>query len=306
MKDNRLNTLQKWYLKYTDRPAYIRYKASRRENEFHWNAVEIKHPALVHPYKELTSFKHSGNSGDIIYALPSIYALSKNGKAKILLNINQKGIYSAYHPLGGVMLNEKMVEMLRPLFLYQPQIESCEIYKNEKIDYDLDIFRKYPFLLDRGSISRWYFLVYAISHPLNIPWLKAPKDESVKDHIIIARSHRYRSPHIDYSFLSKYPRLLFIGVPEEFEDMKLSLPALEHRPVKDFLEMASLINGCRLFIGNQSFPFSIAEGLKANRLLEVFYKAPNVIPEGAGAYDFMFQPQFEALTAQLYNNPAIK
>ncbi len=106
-------------------------------------------------------------------------------------------------------------------------------------------------------------------------------------------------------FFKKYPKLLFLGVPEEYDDMKSMLPALEHRPVEDFLEMASLIKSCRLFIGNQSFPFSIAEGLKANRLLEVYYKAPNVIPEGPGAYDFMFQPQFEALAEQLYNDPAV-
>ncbi len=90
--------------------------------------------------------------------------------------------------------------MLQPLFLYQKEIKSCEISRGEKLDYDLDIFRGYPFLLDRGSISRWYFHVYAVSHPLDRAWLQAPEDPSVNDHIIIARSHRYRSPHIDYSF----------------------------------------------------------------------------------------------------------
>ena len=65
--------------------------------------------------------------------------------------------------------------------------------------------------------------------------------------------------------------------------------------------MATIINSCRLFIGNQSFPFSVAEGLKANRLLEVYPKAPNVIVEGAGANDFIYQPQFEYAVERLLN-----
>jgi hypothetical protein len=63
--------------------------------------------------------------------------------------------------------------------------------------------------------------------------------------------------------------------------------------------MATLINSCKLFIGNQSFPFSIAEGLKVNRLLEVYHLSPNVIVEGKGAQDFLYQPQFEKTVEQL-------
>jgi ADP-heptose:LPS heptosyltransferase len=127
----------------------------------------------------------------------------------------------------------------------------------------------------------------------------APKDEQYFNTIIIARSHRYRSPLIDYSFLNGYRNKLFIGVQEEYDDMKKVLPDLEFKPVNDFLEMATIINSCRLFIGNQSFPFSLAEALKVNRLLEVYYKAPNVVVEGKGANDFIYQPQFEYAVKRL-------
>lgn len=299
MEFKKLNKLQYWYLKYSDRKSYKQYKKDKEEFAYNLKLYNQKHPSLNHLYKSETTFKHSGNSGDIIYALPTILELSKGGKAHIYLQINQKGTYETYHPLGALMLNQKMADMLKPLLKYQPNIAACEVYQNETLDYDLDIFRDYGMNLDRGSICRWYFHVYGISYPLHEPWLVAPSDTSLQDFIVIARSHRYRSPFIDYSFLQNYDKKLFIGVKEEYEDMKRMIPNLEFREVNDFLEMATIIKSCKLFIGNQSFPFSIAEALKVNRLLEAYYKSPNVIVEGKGANDFMYQPQFEYMVKML-------
>ncbi|WP_121353239.1 hypothetical protein [Flavisolibacter nicotianae] len=300
MAYRKLSTLHKWYLKYTNRSAYIEYKRSLQDYAFYHKTIKLQHPSLAHAYKALTSFKHSGNSGDIIYALPAVFELSKNGKAILYLHVEQQAEYSFnYHPLGNVMLSEKMISLLKPLLLYQPQIEKVEIYKGEPVDYDLDEFRKYSFHLDRGSITRWYFNVYGISYDTSQPWLRAPKDAQYANNIVIARSHRYRSPLIDYSFLKAYPNKLFVGVKEEYEDMKKALPDLVYQPVNDFLEMATIINSCRLFIGNQSFPFALAEALKVTRLLEVYYKLPNVVVEGRGANDFIYQPQFEYAVRRL-------
>lgn len=305
MEYKKLSNLHKWYLKYTDRPAYDHYKRSLKDNQFYLRTLKIQHPSLLHPYKSLTTFKHSGNSGDIIYSLPTIFQLSKMGKAQLYLQADQAGVYQDYHPLGGMMLNDKVISMLKPLLNYQPQIALCEKYKNEAIDYDLDHFRSYGIMMDRGSISRWYFYVYGITADISKPWLIAPKDEQYADSVVIARSHRYRQPGIAYNFLKKYPKKLFVGVAEEYEDMKKVLPDLKYKPVNDFLEMATIINSCKLFIGNQSFPFSLAEALKVPRLLEVYYKVPNVVVEGKGANDFMYQQQFEYSVKRLLEESEI-
>lgn len=303
MEQKKLNILHKWFLKYTNRPAYINYKAARKNikltKDFFETTKNFNHSLLKHPYKELTTFKHSGNCGDIIYSLPTVWELAKNGKAEIYFQTDQRAGYNNYHPLGNVMLNKKMVEMLKPLLLHQPQCKSCEFYNGNKIDYDLDEFRKFVYLQDRGNIARWYFYVYAVFPSLSDPWLIAPKETTMKEAILVARSHRYRNPHISYSFLQKYPNVQFVGVEEEFIDMKSSIPNLQYRQVNDFLEMATLINSCKLFIGNQSFPFSIAEGLKVNRLLEVYYQSPNVIVEGKGGHDFLYQPHFETIVERI-------
>lgn len=299
MAHRKLSKLQKWYLKYTYRPAYDRYKEWLREE----NSIEfiktLRHPPLDHPFKPVTSFVHSGNSGDIIYSLPAAFALSKNGKVQYYLRLNQPMEQRfRFHPLGTVMLNEKMASMLLPLLLHQPQIERAKIYEGEDVDYQLDYFRRYRGHL-AASITHWYFTVYGISYDTSLPWITAPKDEAYKNKIVIARSHRYRMPGIDYRFLKNYPDKIFVGVEQEYEDMKTMLPDLEYKPVSDFLEMAAIINGCRLFIGNQSFPFSLAEALKVPRLLEVYHKEPNVIVEGKGGNAFMYQPQFEYAVKRL-------
>ncbi len=294
MEFKKLSEFKRLSLKRSNREAYHDYKFHRRVH----NTLPVD---IDHQFKEETHFKHSGNSGDIIYSLPAVYALSKNGKAFIHLHSNQKADYQKrYHPLGGVMLNDKIVKMLQPLLMHQPQISVCDFYENQPLDYDLDVFRQHPIDLGKGNISRWYFHVFGIYANLCEPWLTVPKNEMYAEHIVIARSHRYRAPGIDYMFLKRYPKKIFLGVPEEFEDLRKQLPDIEYVSVNNFLEMASIINGCRLFIGNQSFPFSIAEGLKINRLLEVYYAAPNVIVEGRGAYDFMYQEHFEKAVENLY------
>ncbi len=292
MAFKKLNPIQKFLLKKSDRKKYQEYKILKLIHE----APPIN---FVMPEKEDVYLKHSGNSGDVIYALPSIYEIASGKKAHVRLCINvPHGLgKDVFHPLGSVMLNEKMAGMLKPLLMYQPEIASCEILTDEKIDADLDLIRAYPLLKGLGNIARWYFYIFGIQTDLSKPWLQAPKDARYKDTIVIARSHRYRNPEIDFGFLQEYGKLLFVGIKEEYEDMKKMIPHLEHKPVKDFLELATIINSCRLFIGNQSFPFSIAEGLKVKRVLEACYYCPNVNVEGPNGYDFCYQQPFEKTVA---------
>ncbi|HWQ27130.1 MAG TPA: hypothetical protein VN367_10185 [Chlorobaculum sp.] len=297
-----MNILSRIVLKATDRDLYDRKKLEERSQQFisQAYATRIDFPVERKPFY---SFKHSGNSGDIIYALPSIYTLAEGSPADLYLNLNKHLEYSIVrgrHPLINVTLNQAMFSMLRPLLMSQPEINRCEIYNGNPIDYDLDVFRESPFPLNSGSIARWYFLHFAINADLGKPWLHVKPNNDVADRIVIARSLGYHSPGIDYSFLRKYgKKILFVGVQEEFVAMRKAVPNLEFRPVSDFLELAEIIAGCRFFIGNQSFPFSIAEALKVRRVLEVCYHCPNVIVEGGDGYDFCYQPQFERIVDKL-------
>jgi hypothetical protein len=79
---------------------------------------------------------------------------------------------------------------------------------------------------------------------------------------------------------------------EEYKFSKQQLNCkFEHLKVKDALEMAMFIYASPLFLGNQSMPFAIAEGLKVDRILEHYQSCPNVIPVGGNAKIFHTQEQ---------------
>jgi len=282
-------------LKMKDAEEYKNYKYLEK-------LYAVKTPVELNvPVKSAYSFKHSGNAGDLIYSLPAVRSLAGSAEINFYMNLDQRGNYGKKpHPLNGVMLNEKMYQMLSPLLLAQSYIKSCSVFSGQEIDYDLDLIRSYPFPTSKGNIARWYFYLFATKADLSIPWLQAEPDKSWSDHIVIARSQRYNAPAITYSFLEKYKKKIFVGVEQEWKEMKKMLPDIEFFPVNDFLQLASIIAGSKLFIGNQSFPFSLAEGLKVNRLLEVYHQCPNVSVEGKGANDFCYQMQFEKMVEQLY------
>lgn len=252
------------------------------------------------------NFQHTGNAGDVIFALPVLKKLHQVVKQplNLLLKINEPMRLSngLVHPLNNVMLNQATVDMLKPLMLAQPYINSCEVYKDEHIDINLSLFRRAGIRQDRGNIARWNFYTTGVTANLSEKWLFVEPDLKYANSIIIARSQRYNNPVIDHSFLAKYPDVVFLGVKAEYENMQKMIPHIKWVQVKNFLEMAQIIAGGKFFIGNQSFPFSLAEGLKATRVLETYHAAPNVIIEGADGYDFYFQAHFEAIVSELYGS----
>ena len=122
---------------------------------------------------------------------------------------------------------------------------------------------------------------------------------SFKNFIIIMRSLRRQNKHIDYSFLSSFDNIVFLGLKDEFSELKKKITNLEHYDSKDFLELAMIIKNAKLFIGNNSFGYALAEALKVPRLLESGPDFPLVYPFGENAYDFYFQKHFEDLVKKI-------
>ncbi|SFC68626.1 hypothetical protein SAMN05421780_10886 [Flexibacter flexilis DSM 6793] len=298
--NKKLNFAQKFLLK-LNRPAdYMYYKQMRKfltSKEFNQKYLSVVSPPKV---ADTVSFKHSGNVGDIIYALPSIIALSMHKPSHLYLHLNQKGC-SKDHPLGGVMLNEKIAEMIKPLLEAQPYINSVGIYDGQQpVTYNLDLFRELPVSSCLGDISRWYFQIFDTNYDLSRAWIQAIPNNNYKDTIVWARSERYQNPHLDFSFLAQYPKIVFVGLDHEYQLAKKQVPNIEHVKVKDFLELAQLIAGAKLFIGNQSFPYALAEAMKVPRILELCYYTPNVVIHGENGYDTYFQANLEKRISALY------
>jgi hypothetical protein len=244
----------------------------------------------------MLKFKHSGNTGDIIYSLNAIRKAceDRDTQAVVYLHLDQplKHMMAA-HPLGNVMLNEYMFKMLRPLLLSCDFIVDVMPYDGQKIDYDLDKFRSIGLNLGAGDIKKWYY--YA--HPELIFDIEGPiftSDKPKEDFLLINRTNRYQNGQIDYSILNDYTlKQLFAGTKDEFEVMKKTLPRLEYLKVKDFNELKDYISASKVFIGNQSMCFGIAEQLQTERILEVYFGCPNVIPSGGEFYDVYNQNGFK-------------
>ena len=66
--------------------------------------------------------------------------------------------------------------------------------------------------------------------------------------------------------------------------------------------MAEIIKSCKLFIGNLSFGYTIAEALKTPRLLESYLDFPLVYPNGLNGYEFYFQAHFEKYVKEIIKN----
>ena len=245
--------------------------------------------------KSYTTFLHSGKAGDIIYSLPTVMELNRHaGNISMYLNIIQPHNNKIDKHFG-----QKAVQMLIPLLEHQSYISRCSLYNNESYEINLDAFRNIPILLDRNSLARWYFFAFNVHPDLDKPWLEAETLPEFKDKIIITRSKRYKNPNISHGFLNQYDDLIFIGLDQEYKNISKEIRNIQHVKVNDFLEMANIINSCRLFIGNQSFPYAIAEALKVSRLLEVSLDSPNIIPYGPNGYDFLYQDAFEELVKEL-------
>jgi hypothetical protein len=250
--------------------------------------------------KETISYKSSGNTGDLIYSLSvmSQQYFNSGRKADIYLHLNQPSTFTdATHPVGNVMLNQTMFDMVKPLLIEQEYVNSVEVYHNQEIDYNLDLFRLECKNLSAGDIKLWHTIPYpelrTHTHA-QVLWA-CPADWKYK-YVVINRSSRYNNPLIDYTQIAELGmKMYFVGVEREYEVMKAICPEVEYYPVNDFDEMAQLIAGCEYFFGNQSMAFAIAEQMKVKRVLEQYYNAPNVIPNGGEWYAYQTNEQLNRI-----------
>jgi hypothetical protein len=257
----------------------------------------------------MLKIKTSSPAGDLIAMLAGIKHLceTQNTKAIIYQRLNTPGIgYEGtigLHPFKDsvgdeVMMNEYMFTMLKPLLDGQEYIESYEIYTGQDHEIDLDNVRMKTFTNQPlGSINRWLFYVYPqMACNLSHAWV-FPKKLDVfgsSDVIAINFTFRYRNHLVDYSVLKKHKFIEFVGLPEEHErfckQWGLDIPL---RKFSNFRHLAVYLKSCKLFLGNQSFCYQLAESMKIPRILELSPVLPNVIPYGENGYDFYHQQALE-------------
>ena len=289
---------KKYFYKFFDRGNYLNIKSSQKIEDTKrifkesYEGYIYKIQKSIREKKTL-NFLHSGNLGDLIYALPVIKELSKDHECHFYIQTNKKIDIEYYkHPAGGVYIDDRMLDLFLPLMKEQKFIHKVQKHNNENIDIDFDIFRTLPVNICFNS-PRWYFQITGIQVDLSLPYMEVSEHDETKNKIVIHRTFRHRNQFVNYKFLRNYKDLIFVGTKEEYEDLKKDVPNLEIYNCRNFLEMARLIKSSKFFIGNQSIAYPMAEALKVPRLLEAEPLFPVVQPVGKNAYDFYYQPHFE-------------
>lgn len=258
-------------------------------------------------------FKHSGRLGDIVYSLPLVRHMAETaGEAAELYipsDIPSRLGGDVYHPGGDLMVGPALFRFIEPLLAVQTYLKKVHFVKSSELPaefIDLDAFKTSGLNLKAGLIQGWYRKAFGVAFPLEAPWLFLPDARAQTEarqpsfDVLIGRTTRFCNTSINYGFLDSIEKVGFIGLKYEYDDFveRYGLKSIRHVPVSDALELATRMQDCRVYVGNQSVNFAIADGMKICRALEAFEPVPVASPVGGVCFEYT---QTRALGAFLSN-----
>ncbi len=221
----------------------------------------------------MKAFKHSGDLGDVVYSLPALKYL---GGGHYYLNWEHK---TNDYPGQPTKFNKKGYDIIKPLLEAQDYITEVTEWDGEYVDINFDVFRNQP-NIGTTNLARLHCDAFGVpTSVIGKKWLSVdtkplPNGKSVA----FSRSARYHG-HLSWGEVIKTygDRAVFVGLIEEYEAFvnEFNCRYIPYLKTKDLLELAQYINGCELFVGNQSCPFAISQGLGVRNLLEVSRSSPN-------------------------------
>lgn len=222
-------------------------------------------------------FKHSGTTGDLIYSLALVKHL---GGGELYLHLNQIDWVGQHYygakptPFHQGRMTYADFEFLRPLMLAQDYISDFKVLDHTtEITHNLDRFRPL-FVGHPGNYVDTYCAAFGITDTQtqeqirNSTWLTVPNPVSIPQRpIVINRTPRWlpNQPSAQWAAWQQAgldQQAVFVGLEDEYQQfidqIGWDIPWVN---TESQLELASVIAGCELFIGNQSQALSLAIGL---------------------------------------------
>lgn len=236
----------------------------------------VVQPIPVHPTYGPVGyvFSHYGDYGDLIYSLSAAYDLCRDTDRQCEFHVYHHS--GARHPM-----DTAHAAGIIPLLLAQPYIASSELKPRPwGVQLDSGIRR---FFMPGGQLGDHY--QNWLNRPLanrHHPWLTVPQSKRVMP-VVLARSARYHAHSFPWARIvaATNGQAVFMGTPAEHAAFVAAFGFVPYYPTKDLLELAFVIAGADLFVGNQSCPRAIAEGLKV----------PVVVEEGTPPDTHYLRPQ---------------
>ena len=223
---------------------------------------------------------HSGDWGDLIYAMPVMKALGggvlfMSADCKFPFPMPPRSIRSPSMPFAD------WCNQISPLLEAQDYVWSAKFTHATPFstDYDLNRFRL-PWARRSSSDLHSIFRLHADAFHLTLdesqPWLMVDKFVSLPNKpIVVNRTERYQNLSLQWTdCIRKYgDQMVFIGSPKEhelFNGLGAPFKKVDYHPTKNFLEAARIIAGAKVFMGNQSSCMAIALGLGVPVVQEVW------------------------------------
>jgi hypothetical protein len=232
----------------------------------------------------MATFKHSGDLGDIIFALPTVRALGggviyldpEGGQSSPLVNINNKN---------RTKLTARTIVSLTPLLRQQPYVHQVCFWEGQPVNYDLDQFRLH---IRFHNLSDSHLQAFRLPFSQrDLAWLTVADPIVIENRpLVISRSVRYQGNHTFWEdYLPKFKdRCVFVGFPKDHEIFEYTFGhKVLYYPTPDLLTLARVIAGCEQFFGNQGLPHALAEGMKKNLINEWFWPCPASVFNRNGA-----------------------
>lgn len=221
------------------------------------------------------NYFHSGDLGDVLYALPSMREL---GRGDLYLNSRP---WTA-------KMTEARAAVLRPLLEaqdYVGQVIHGDAPAGEHF-VNFSTFRNGGIFFGLNLMEHQSEWVNANASPE--PWLKVSPSARARGRVVCHRSPRYQNPYFRWDLIGEAfgTKMLFVGMPHEVEELRrVTKVHAEYEITQDYLELAKLIAGADLFIGNQSSPMALAIGLGVPFIQETCLWIPDCIyPRQDGVY----------------------
>lgn len=191
---------------------------------------------------------HSGCIGDILYSIPTLHKLS----VEFLFIADRPWT----KPIGG-----RIDTFSRIL---ESQGIKVAIHKGEKIDYDFSTYRNAGHKYGQpiaSRVSKWFNLDVDLSEKsIHI----SDKNKYTEGKIVVGRCPRWHGEMFPWKqIVEQYgSEIVFVGLQHEHKNFCDEFGHVDYLPTNDLYDVALAINGCDVYIGNQSSPMSICEGMK--------------------------------------------
>lgn len=256
-------------------------------------ALESGQVLAVHPIKNQWrpappsgySFHHSGDLGDVIYGLKAVELI---GGGALALGPDFRG----EHPPRGPISKETF-QMLEPLLKRQKYLTGLSFAKTmpPSVSHDLNEFRELwmnrtQWKIPHHTLAEMHCYLIGVESLFNTePWLTADVKEIAP--LVFHRSARYQERDFPWkTVVARFGKdAVFVGTPDEHKAFTAAFGKVAFYQVRDFDEMAAIINGAAWFMGNQSFPLSLALGLGRNVFQETCWMTPDCMLKRANVWN---------------------